>query len=607
MNSTTASIRWRRFIGTFVVWLIWLAVAAGTHGNAAPKKSGDQRAPAARGQQHATDVTIDDHGNVPKDLLLPPEEERKADALAAFVDGLIAEENADGDRTLAAFQKVLNLDPGYTELAVKVAYEQARRGDVDQGISTLKDAIKARPKDPEPCLFLSQLYSRYLRKPDQAQKYAQKALDLDPKNFGAYRTLHELYATTNQPKKADAILEKAASVETDDPHYWIQLAELYTKVLLKEDGSGSPESLKKLNSALEKALAAAKDDPLIIARVADFHVLSRQVKSAIPLYLSVLKLRKNAPPELAIATVQDKLARSFRINGQRDEAIAILQELIKDNPLRYESYELLGELHEEKGEFEKALANYQQALLIDGSQPINHLRVADMLLKSKDVTRAVTVLQDARKKFPDLPQFTYSLAVALSQAKRYQEAVPLFEEALHEAEEKQQEMLNAAFYFSYGAASERAGLFEKAGELLRKSIALDPANAAEAYNYLGYMWVEKGENLDEAGDLIRRALEMDPDNAAFIDSLGWYHFKKGEYEKALEQLLKAAELMKPEDAVVFEHVADTYARLKKMPEALAYWQRAAALDPENKAVREKMESAKQKITLNPPGAHAPAN
>jgi tetratricopeptide (TPR) repeat protein len=49
-------------------------------------------------------------------------------------------------------------------------------------------------------------------------------------------------------------------------------------------------------------------------------------------------------------------------------------------------------------------------------------------------------------------------------------------------------MVNAKFYFNYGATAEQAGLYEKAADLLRKSIALDPVNSAEACNYLGYMW-----------------------------------------------------------------------------------------------------------------------
>ncbi len=66
-------------------------------------------------------------------------------------------------------------------------------------------------------------------------------------------------------------------------------------------------------------------------------------------------------------------------------------------------------------------------------------------------------------------------------------------------------MLNAAFYFSYGAAAEQAGLFDKAAELLKQKHRTRSEQRAQAYNYLGYMWVDRGEQLDEAGELIKKA------------------------------------------------------------------------------------------------------
>ena len=95
------------------------------------------------------------------------------------------------------------------------------------------------------------------------------------------------------------------------------------------------------------------------------------------------------------------------------------------------------------------------------------------------------------------------------------------------------QMLDGQFYFAYGAAAEQAGQVDKAAELLQKSIALDPENSAEACNYLGYMWAERGQKLDEAGDLIKKALALQPDNPAYLDSLGWYYFKKGDLKEAL--------------------------------------------------------------------------
>ena len=80
------------------------------------------------------------------DLALQPENARKADALVDFVEGSRLEENAEMDNALAAYQKVLNFDPGQVELALRVAALLSRQEDFPRAIDVLKDAIKARPK-----------------------------------------------------------------------------------------------------------------------------------------------------------------------------------------------------------------------------------------------------------------------------------------------------------------------------------------------------------------------------------------------------------------------------------------------------------------------------
>ena len=56
-----------------------------------------------------------------KDLVLRPEGQHKADALAHFVEGMSLEENGEIDKALQAYRKVLNVDPGQVELACRVA------------------------------------------------------------------------------------------------------------------------------------------------------------------------------------------------------------------------------------------------------------------------------------------------------------------------------------------------------------------------------------------------------------------------------------------------------------------------------------------------------
>jgi len=544
------------------------------------------------------------------DLLLSKEDEKKADAFVAFSQGLVAEDNADPDKMLAAYRKALELDPANARLAVQVAYELARRNDVSGGIQVLKDTIKAAPKEPLPYIYLSQLYSKNLNKPDLALKYGEQALALAPDNFAAYLALYELYVATGQSKKAEQLLERASKTERADANFWMQLAELYSRLYLKEDGSTDPEpaQLQKMNAVYRKAGELGASDVVTLTKVGDYFVLSKQVKEAIPYYLSILKLPPgpNDPP---LNNVRDKLARCLLVDvqredtGQRDQAIGYLEDIIKDSPLRFETYELLGELYEQKGDLDKALTNYEHSLLLDASDAKNHLRLADLLIRAKRYDRAVEIMQAARKRFPDAPYVTYSLAIALSQAKRHPEAMAAFSDAQAQAEVSREEMLTAGFFFSYGAAAEQAQLFDKAAELLKRSLELDPNNA-QTLNYLGYMWVDRNEHLEEAGEMIKKAVSMDPEKGEYLDSLGWYYYMKGDTDQAIAQLLRAQESIlredKKDDPTVLEHIGDVYAKAGKNAEALSYWQKSLALDQENKKVAEKIEAAKQKVTSGAP-------
>ena len=81
---------------------------------------------------------------------LEPKGQRKADALAWFVNGLFEEESEGPEKALESYRKALTLDPANTDLAIKVAYDYLRRGETAEAISVLKDAVKASPKETAP-------------------------------------------------------------------------------------------------------------------------------------------------------------------------------------------------------------------------------------------------------------------------------------------------------------------------------------------------------------------------------------------------------------------------------------------------------------------------
>jgi len=530
---------------------------------------------------------------------LPKGLEKKADAQASYMEGLLLEEEGDYEEALAAYTRSLQLDPGGNpQLAVRVAHDYAKRGDVANGIDVLKDLSKARPNEPVAYLNLAYLYLKVLKKPELAVKYAEQAVRIDPKNFTGYQTLFEVYLALKQKNDAEAVLTKAQKLDSKDPNFWLSLVDLSLQLYDNGRGNFPPSKVAAIDPLLKKAASFAGNDGNIYAKVADDYVLIDQVASAIPFYLQTLELNKDN------ADVRYKLAQSFLKTGQRDQAIRNLEEMLKANPLKFEIYEFLARLYEEAGNKERALANYEQALLLAPDRPENYLHTAEVQLELRRYDQAISTLEEARRRFP-IPQITYSLAIALSTAKRYSDALPIFEAALQEAQSSEEELIDGNFYFNYGATAEQAGLVDKAATLLRKSIELDPSKAAQAYNYLGYMWVDRNLNLDEAGSMIRKALEIEPDNGAFLDSLGWFYFKKGDLSRALTELLHAADLFNPPDPVVYEHIGDTYRSLGNTPQALSYWQKAMNLDPQNQSIASKIDQAKAKMTSNPANSPTP--
>jgi tetratricopeptide (TPR) repeat protein len=549
------------------------------------------------------------------DLLLRPEGVRKAGALASFVEGASFEENGEIDKALEAYRKVLNVDPGHSKLASRVAALLIRQDDFPQAIDVLKDAIKANPSNAEPYSQLAFIYAKYLKKTDEAIDYANQAIALNPRDIEAYQRLCEIELAAGEEKNALNALDRATKVHSDDAAFWTRLGKLYAAILFKSDSQPKPDELRRVNEVFKKAAEHADDDPSVLKDVADYYAASQQLKEAIPLYLRVLELQPDD------ANAREKLASSFILTNQRAKAVEMLEQLIKQHPEKYQPYDLLAQilddeaqslqrakrLDEAKAEFTKVAANYEQSLLINPNHAGTYLRLAELLLGPiKDAGRAVKILTEARSRFPGAPEIVYYLALAQREAKQIQQAVATFEEALHEAElDQDTEIVNAKFYFNYGATAEQAGLYEKAADLLRKSIALDPANAAEAYNYLGYMWADHNMYLDEAEDMIKRALQIEPDNGSYLDSLGWVEFRKGRFDQALADLLRAAKNMEHEDAVVFEHIGDVYLKLNRVPPALEAWQKALVLDPKNKKLAEKIESTKTTISKGSPAKPNP--
>jgi tetratricopeptide (TPR) repeat protein len=201
----------------------------------------------------------------------------------------------------------------------------------------------------------------------------------------------------------------------------------------------------------------------------------------------------------------------------------------------------------------------------------------------------------------------------LAQAERYPQAIAdcqaLLKEfpGLEEARDIRHTLATV-----YNAAHDQA----HSEEQLQLILQADP-NDPGANNDLGYYWAEQGKNLEEAERMIRKAIEQDRqqkntaraltteadrDNAAYLDSLGWVLFRRGQLAEAREWLEKAVALPDgADDPTVWDHLGDVYYRQEAAPRARQAWQKAAELyetgkrrkpDEQYKEVKHKLELLK---------------
>ena len=132
--------------------------------------------------------------------------------------------------------------------------------------------------------------------------------------------------------------------------------------------------------------------------------------------------------------------------------------------------------------------------------------------------------------------------------------------------------------YARGIALERSKQWPRAEADFLKALEFEP-DQPFVLNYLGYSWVEQGQNLERAEAMIRKAVELQPHDGYIIDSLGWVMFRLERYDEAVVHLERAVEL-RPEDPAINDHLGDAYWAVGRQREARFQWQAALANKPE---------------------------
>jgi len=572
--------------------------------SAVPKtdRKGGPASPPQPGDGNPSGIVADPYpsppSEAPSDLLISAEDASRNEAFARFALAAFLEEGEDLESAFGLYLRALELDPANARLATRLAEELLRQKKVDEAIRLLKSSHQAAPREAGPAVELARIYLGQLRQPDNALPYAERAYRVAPEELSTIGTLVDVCAAGRLTQRIDDTLRKTLALQQKDAAFWLRAGDLFRSALMLRGGPPAKAQLERLNSLYKKALELLPSDLSCVERTADHFSLTQQYAEACRFFerAHTLFRQTNKGTSLQIGY---KWSRALVLNEQPDAAIELLEEIAKDHPQSAEAREFLGELYLSQGQLVSALAHFRWALDLDPSKLEDQVRLIQLQLRLKRPDDAAETARKAKVQLPNAPGLTMLLAVALGEAKRHAEALEAFASAEQEFIKNQSEALDASFYLTYGAAAERAGLVEQAAKLLKMSISLDPENAAEALNYLGFMWVDRDLNLEEAGTLIRKALGLRPNHPAYLDSLGWWYYRKGDLVGAARELRRALERIRREEAAeVYDHLGEVMLKSGRPDEAVNAWEAALELDPSLKAIRAKIQDALKRAETN---------
>ncbi|MCX7704828.1 MAG: DUF6483 family protein [bacterium] len=407
-------------------------------------------------------------------------------------------------------------------------------GDVADALSYYKKSLEANPDN-------SFIYSKIARtlirqgKYDEAEKMLLKALSKNQKEAENYLYLGLTYYYLKSYEKAIVFLEKGLKIK-EYPSYRMILSDLYATT-----------------GQYEKAFNSYK-------------VLIDTFPSNFLLYYNS-------------GLILEKLNRN-------DEAENYFRTSIKLQPAFSKSYIALGSINEEKNNIKEALNYYNKAIEIAPEDPLPYEKVLELYLKQNNFKEIEPILTVAIKKNLQSSKINGILGFISFQNKRYNDAEIFYKRALAIKEDDE-------LWFNLGITYDKMGKKKDMETCMRQAIELNPEYHL-ALNYLGYSLLLEDRNIDEAFRMIQKAVKLDPENGAYLDSLGWAYYKKGNYALA-EKYLKKAQA-KEKDPEIFEHLGYLYDKTKDIIRAIYWWARSQEISPKNE-ISQMIEKAKQELSI----------
>ncbi|MEQ8824771.1 MAG: tetratricopeptide repeat protein [Filomicrobium sp.] len=507
----------------------------------------------------------------------------------SYLAGRFARANNDTGRAANFYQNALRQDPESGVLLERAFLMEASEGNYLQAIRLAEEVVKRQPRHRMARLLLGlEAFKR--------RQYAKAQENFEAAGSGPIGELTSVITRAWVSQAEGKTLKALSSLTVRKQADWARYYLRYHRALISDlarrprDAKRSFERVFQQDSkTLRTALAYARS----LAHAGDYRTAKSVVRSHMrrargdshPLAKDLLnRLSRGNKVDLLVRNPNEGMAEVFyglgeALTGEGGVSIGVLylQMALYLEPRHPFALAALASALESMKRYDEAISVYNKIPSGSPLQMAIDIRKAFNLNELEKVDEAKALLERVAKQHPKSLKPYDALGNIMRTRKRYDEAIVYYTKAIDLIGGKPK-ATDWVYYYSRGTSYERVKKWSLAEVDLQRALKLDPAQPL-ALNYLGYSWIDQNINLRKGLQLIEKAVSLKPDDGYIVDSLGWAHYKLGNYAKATKYLERAVDL-RPEDPVLNDHLGDAYWQVGRIREARFQWDQALSLKPE---------------------------
>ena len=512
----------------------------------------------------------------------------------AFLAGLTAEVDNDTGRAIEFYSKALEFDPENVDIKQRLMVALLTDGRFADGV-----ALAREMKDDPAVAQVSNLALMVEAVTKREYRKAASLLDADDSNpiDRLLNTLLKAWAEFGDGKGDQAIKTILA---LDGPPWYPVFTRYHAGAMAQAMGNKAEARKHFTDLIADPQTGGTAPDTYIraVMALAGLEARDGNIRAALdalsageefsPGYAPLSALRQTIEagdkPEAGVKTAQQGAAAAFFTLGSAlnrdgaEETVGVYLQFSRVlDPDNAATLVLLASLKERLGKAEDAIAIYEE---VPESSPMRRVSELQLGLALADLGRTDEAKDHLSALIESDPRDIRSYLAygsVLSVDKDYAEMAKTYEKAIAVIGPTPTRN-DWNLFFQAGIANERLKQWPKAEAQFKRALELYP-DQPQVMNYLGYSWIDMNMNLEEGMDLIRAAVDLRPNDGYIVDSLGWAHYRLGQYEDAVRELERAVEL-KPADPTINDHLGDAYWRVGRELEAEFQWKRALANEPD---------------------------